>query len=324
MPDLSILCKDWIMKKIVLSLLLLILFTGLCFAQKAYKVKDKQLDEISGIAASRANPGWYYVHNDSGGKGEVYVINTKGRLIGTIMLTTLCSIGGEDGESIAEFWCASTKNRDWEDIAVGPGPEPGTNYLYVGEIGDNKAQYNNTYLYRTKEIADHWFLESLKMSAKRTSEKSWKASPSPVDTLAFIYADGPKDCETLMIDPANGDVYLVSKREEKVGVYQIKAPLSTDSLNVAKRILSLDFPLAVGGDISPQRDKIIIKTYNKIYQWQIAPGQSIAEALSGPYENLPYKFEPQGEAICFSADGKSYLTISERAKKKPLYLYIYP
>ena len=26
---------------------------------------------------------------------------------------------------------------DWEDIAVGPGPEPGVSYVYIGDIGDN-------------------------------------------------------------------------------------------------------------------------------------------------------------------------------------------
>ncbi len=285
-------------------------------AQKAYKVKDKQLDEISGIAASRAYPDMYYVHNDSGGKSELYLIDGKGKTKAVLSL-----------EGIV--------NRDWEDIAVGPGPHP-TNYIYIGEIGDNQAKYPNYCLYRLMEQS--WRFGEAKLDFKdstgsviakyRSLKSYWKffsdmSRVEPVDSLGFIYEDGPKDCETLMIDPANGDVYLVSKREVKVGVYQIKAPLSTDSLNVAKRILSLDFPFAVGGDISPQRDKIIIKTYNKIYQWKINPGQSIAEALSGPYENLPYKVEPQGEAICYSADGKSYLTISEKNKKKPLYFYKY-
>ena len=32
------------------------------------------------------------------------------------------------------------KMRDWEDIAVGPGPEPNVDYLYVGAIGDNDAR----------------------------------------------------------------------------------------------------------------------------------------------------------------------------------------
>jgi len=283
------------MKKTVVSLLLLILFTGLSFAQSQHKVKDKQLDEISGIAASRANQGYYYVHNDSGGKSQVYIINGKGKTVGNLSIPAVA-------------------NRDWEDIAVGPDFGMDKQYIYVGEIGDNKAKYENLCFYRIEE------------PTKQFSGKGAKPFSVNVeaDSIGFVYEDGPKDCETLMIDPANGDVYLVSKREEKVGVYLIKAPLSTDSLNVAKRLLSLDFALAVGGDISPQRDKIIIKTYNKVYQWRIKPEQSIAEALSGAYEILPYKVEPQGEAICYSADGKSYLTISEKAKKKPLYLYKYP
>ena len=68
------------MKNTLLFLLLLIISTGICFAQTKHKVRDKQLDEISGIAASRTCPGLYYVHNDSGGKSEVYLIDGKGKM----------------------------------------------------------------------------------------------------------------------------------------------------------------------------------------------------------------------------------------------------
>ena len=43
------------------------------------------------------------------------------------------------------------ENRDWEDIAVGPGPVDGKNYVYVGEIGDNDAKYRFKRVYRFEE-----------------------------------------------------------------------------------------------------------------------------------------------------------------------------
>jgi hypothetical protein len=278
-----------------LILLILILFTfSVISAQTKHKVKDKILDEVSGIAASRANPGLYYVHNDSGGKNEVYVLNGKGKKVHTIVLN-------------------GAVNRDWEDIAVGPGPNKGLNYIYVGEIGDNKARYPGITLYRYPEPN----------FAMREIRKREPSEAPVVVPLFVIFEDGAKDCETLMIDPANGDVYLVSKREQKVGLYQIKAPLKTDSLNVARRILDLDFALAVGGDISLARDNVIIKNYEKVFRWYVAPGQEIKDALSKPPEELPYEVEPQGEAICWSVDGESFFTISEKAKKQPLYFYRY-
>jgi hypothetical protein len=281
---------------IVLFLSCVFLFSTPAFAQKAYKVKDMRLDEISGIAASRVCPGLYYVQNDSGGKSEVYVLNSKGKLVGILHLN-------------------GVSNRDWEDIAVGPGPVTGMNYIYVGEIGDNKAQYKDIYLYCFPE-------PTLKQLKKLPKRKDDTLAIDNVTAFRINFEDGARDCETLFVDPATSDVYLVSKREEKVGVYLVKAPLSPDSLNIARRMLSLDFALAVGGDISAQRDKIVIKTYNDVYCWNV-DGQTIAEALSKEPDVLPYKAESQGEGICWSFDGRDYLTISERNGEQPLYLYLY-
>ncbi len=264
-------------------------------AQKAYRVKDRRLDEISGLAASRTNPGLYYVHNDSGGRSDIYVLNGKGRVVSVLSLPRV-------------------KNRDWEDIAVGSGPEPQASYVYVGEIGDNDARYPSICLYRFKE-------PRLKQPSAR---KPSRVQVWAVDSLSICFEDGPRDCETLLLDPEGGDVYLVSKRELKVGLYLVKAPLAKDSTNVARRISTLDLAFAVAGDISYQRDRILIKTYGKIYGWPLKSGQSIAEALSEKPATLPYKPEPQGEAACFSSDGRAYLTLSEMKKGKPLYLYSYP
>jgi hypothetical protein len=280
-------------KLLAIIILVLLIFSGLT-AQATHKVKDKVLDEISGITASRVNAGLYYVHNDSGGKSEVYVLDGKGKTRHTLILPYFV-------------------NRDWEDIAVGPGPEPEVSYVYVGEIGDNKAQYSNVVLYRFREPD----------LSKVIKKKPTSSEIADISAVSIMFEDGARDCETLMLDPMNGDVYLVSKREQKVGLYQIKAPLADAGINVARRILDLDFALAVGGDISPQRDKVIIKTYEKVYCWSLEPGQEIKDALSQPPTELPYVIEPQGEAICWSADGKKYFTLSEKAKKTPLYFYRY-
>lgn len=282
------------MKKLILILSIITILFCSSYAVKANQVKDKRLDEVSGIIASRINHDVYYVHNDSGGKPEIYAINNKGKVLAVLHLVGIT-------------------NRDWEDIAVGPGPDGQSSYIYVGEIGDNKAQYSELLLYRFKE-------PELKATMK---SKHNSITINDIDSLRFCFADGAKDCETLFIDPANADVYLVSKRELRVGLYQIKAPLSTTEVNIAQRMLTLDFPLAVAGDISFNRDLILIKTYENIYLWNIVKGESIFDAMIKPYQELPYTVEPQGEAICFSNSGKEYLTLSEKAPKLKLYLYTY-
>lgn len=48
--------------------------------------------------------------------------------------------------------------QDFEDITLGPGPEEGINYIYVGDIGNNqwingRVEHNRTefYIYRFPE-----------------------------------------------------------------------------------------------------------------------------------------------------------------------------
>ena len=83
-------------------------------------LQDPLLDEVSGVVASRVHTPDLWVHNDSGGEPAVYAITPDGALLGAYTI---------DGAT----------NVDWEDIAVGPGPQPGTSYLYVADIGDNAS-----------------------------------------------------------------------------------------------------------------------------------------------------------------------------------------
>lgn len=270
-------------------------------AQDSLLVTDSALDEVSGIVCGRRNPDLYYVINDSGGKPEVYALDGFGKVMATLHL-------------------GNVTNRDWEDIAIAPVLETGGICIFVAETGDNYARYPEIALYRFSE-------PMLKFRQGRESKPDSTAkllTISDAQKLRIQFEDGARDCESVFIDPANADVYLVSKREAKVGLYLVKAPLDTLKINIAKRVLTLEFPMAVAADISPQRDKILIKTYSDIYCWNLAPGQAIVEALAFDPVKLPYDPEPQGEAVCFSSDGKSYLTLSEKHEGIALYLYHYP
>jgi hypothetical protein len=74
--------------------------------------------------------------------------------------------------------------------------------------------------------------------------------------------------------------------------------------------------LLTGGDIAPDGSAILLRTYADAFLWPRRPGEAIAEALSRPPCQVPLRVEPQGEAIAFSADGRSYLTVSEGTHSK--------
>lgn len=98
---------------------------------------DGILSESSGVAASKQNPGYLWTEEDSGNPAEIQLVNKQGDVAGRYTL-------------------AGVTNRDWEDIAVGPGPIPGTSYIYVAEIGDNQLRYPVKTIYRFPEpTLDH-------------------------------------------------------------------------------------------------------------------------------------------------------------------------
>ena len=89
-------------------------------------VTDKRMDELSGLVVSRRQPGVLYVHNDSGDSSRFFAIGTDASL------KEIFYFKGE--KSLAPLGV-----RDVEDIAMGPGPDSGADYIYLGDIGDNNA-----------------------------------------------------------------------------------------------------------------------------------------------------------------------------------------
>ncbi len=250
-------------------------------------LENNDIDEASGLAFSQVLPGIIYTHNDSGGKALVYMLDTLGRDSGAIKLQ-------------------GVENRDWEDIAVGPGPKEGVSYVYVGEIGDNQGKHDEIYIYR--------FPEPLKWQA----EISFKP-----ETVTLTYPDGPRDAETLMVDPITSDIFILSKRDSANILYKVPQDAFGKEDQVLEKVMELPFTMSVAGDIARDGSLILIKNYFTVFIWTREAGETIPGALGRDPLILPYKPEPQGEAIGFHPSGDSYFTLSEtRFGIKPM-LYRY-
>ncbi len=252
-------------------------------------LKDKRLSEVSGIAASVGNPGLFWAHNDSGGEPEVYLIDKSLN----ILLT--CRLDG-------------IVNRDWEDITIGPGPEEGKQYVYVGEIGDNDARYQYKMIYRFEEPV--------------LGEQS-EIKISSIDKIVFSLEDKRKDTETLLIDPASKALFVISKREEPVWLYELANPTEPSDTLVAKKLFSLPITQVVGGDVSPDRKSILLKNYEHIYFWSSKTAKPVKEILKSEFAEVPYELEPQGEALTWALDHSGFYTLSEKNIGKDTFLYFY-
>ena len=147
--------------------------------------------------------------------------------------------------------------------------------------------------------------------------------------IHFKYPDGPKDAETLMVDPIEKLLYIVSKRQDSVTVYSSPLNFKPDDTVVLTRRCKVFFPgyklfkWITAGDISKDGQQVLIKSYTKVYYWKRENNEPIWKTVQRKPDILPYIQEKQGEAIGFTPDGKGYYTVSEGVYS-PIYYYKTP
>jgi hypothetical protein len=253
-------------------------------------LQNAAITEASGLAASRNNKGLFWTHNDSKDANRLFLFDEKGADMGT-------------------FFIENANNRDWEDLEM--ATINNTPYIYIADIGDNDGKHEKKYIYRVKEP---------KITA---SKKPIVDTLRGTETIIVSYPDANRNAEALMIDQKTFDLYIVSKFEDNVVVYQVPYPQSTTAINVAKPIATLPITFVTAGTISLDNQEILIKNIDNIFYWKRKNNESIVAALKRPAKILPYKKEPQGEAIAFAADGGGYYTVSEIKKKILPHLYFY-
>lgn len=251
-------------------------------------VSNLGITEASGVAASRRYGNVLWVHNDSGDTNRVFAIATN-------------------GASFATYVLSGAEANDWEDIAVGPGPVAGTSYVYVGDIGDNGGNRNSIEVYRFPE--------------PEVTTSLFNITLTNVDRLEFRYPDGRgENAETLLVDPTNGDIYVVSKAGSgEARVYRASPPFVPLDRVTMTLVASLQFGTApligdastTAGDFSPSGDLFAIRTFNTAYAWRRPAGTTVDAALATAPCPLPVRSEGQGEAFGFNRDGTGYFTLSE-------------
>lgn len=242
------------------------------------------VNEASGLAASRRNPGVVWVHND--GAPRLYAVSTNAQLLATWRVTN-----AGDG--------------DYEDVAIGPGPDPRISYLYFGDIGNNNLTLEEFRLFRIPEPAAYSY---------NSSNPPSRALPS-FTTLQFRYPDFAREAEALMVDPRNGDVFIVTKARGQAEVFRAtQAQLNAGGVATLELVATTAFDQAAGADISPAGDLIALRQEDYAQLWTRSENQTVGEALMGNPWFLPVigrPTEPNGEALGFAADGSGYFTISE-------------
>ncbi|GAA4344558.1 hypothetical protein GCM10023178_57520 [Actinomadura luteofluorescens] len=241
----------------------------------AFTIRDERITESSGLAASALHPGVVYTHNDSGGVPKVYAL-------------------GPDGRVVAVLTLAGAGARDWEAMAIGKDGR-GRPAIFVADIGDN--------------LGGAWPY----VTVYRITEPTRLVSRTlPATRFRIKYEDGPRNAETMMINPRTNRLYIVSKLFGGK-IYEAPARLRTGGFNVLRKVG--DAPaIATDGAFAPDGRTCVIRTYFGARLYSVGadgrPGKTI--------ESLGVPAQKQGESVTYTADGRSLLVGSE-GRNQPVY-----
>jgi len=249
------------------------------------EVVSAELRETSGIAASRAHRGVLWAHNDSGDAAATYGLGT-------------------DGSDLGRFRLNNASALDWEDMAIGPGPVPGKDHLYLGDIGDNLRIRGDLTVYRIGEP-----------EPGRPGD-----TVDGVETLRVTYgeADRGLDAEALAVDPVTGDLLVFTKGDGAGRSFVFRAATS----DLAVDVITLLAPVTVltlgenaevtAADFTVEGGILALRGYGEVWMW-LRTDVDLAVTLEAAPCLAPSPEEAQGEALAFAPDG-SYYTIGEGAR----------
>lgn len=238
--------------------------------------------ETSGMAASRTYADTLWLHNDSGDDARLYAVQVStGALLATITLNGI-------------------RARDWEAMGIGACAD-GTSCIYVGDIGDNLAQYDRVHVIRFAEpdpsLGDQVISDAEVMHATYSDVKA-------------------VDAEALFVD--GEDVYVLSKAVRTSTLYHARFERSEDTVRFnALQTISLPSAfMTTAADLHPSEPRILVRGYGRLLEFVGEAGDTPAEILARPPVRRATGRELQSEAVTYTESG--FLHTAE-GKGVPLY-----
>ena len=271
------------------------------FARLAGLITSKQLDEVSGFAASHAHEDVLWAINDSGNPARLHAISLRGR-------------------TLAHYEVKGAKNVDWEDLAS--FNLEGKHYLMVADTGDNGGL--------RRSITLHVFEEPATLG-NGTLRPAW--------TIRARWPDGPRDCEAVAVDAAEGKVLLVSKKRKPPELFVLPladpgkawreprrigrlsgVPVADQELQRSDPAMARLFPQVTAADLSPDGLALAVLTYGSVLFFRREAGEDWAAAVARAPEAHDVPLIPQAEALAWSAGGGGLYASGEFSPAPIFYL----
>lgn len=246
-------------------------------------ISDPAMRGLSGLATTKA--GFVTVNDNS----------TDPAAMKVFVLDSSC-------KRVAAYDYPGYPNRpiNPEDVAIG---KDGT--IWVGDTGDDLVRP-----------------ERPRIAMWKFHNGTGQAPP-----YRFTYPDGAHDAEAMVLSGDGTPVFVTKASTGPAGVYVPTKPLDPSGNPVPLRKVG-DFqpkatgtanPLSVmgnnavtGGAASPDGKYVVLRTYSDAYEWDVTGGDIAKAITTGTPRITPLPNEPMGEAIAYTQDERSFVTVGDQ------------
>jgi len=253
---------------------------------------DPQLDEISGMAASRRHRDVLWMLDDGGNPERLFAVSTSGTRLATLRV-----------EGVTK--------TDWEDMAS--FQLDGRNYLLLADTGDNGGLRRSLQLHIVEEPAR---IENARLR--------------PAWSIAFRWPDGARDCEAVAVDAENRQVLLITKKRQPPELFSLPLHPRGTTLQTAHKLGTLaGVPQAdanalrrnpqrarldsqvTAADLSPDGRTLAVMTYRWLLLYPRRAGEDWGQTVARAPRFEPLPWLPQAEALAWSPDGRHLYATGE-------------
>ncbi|MEV0807970.1 hypothetical protein [Micromonospora sp. NPDC050200] len=251
--------------------------------KKRCTVEDPRLRELSGLVATKTG---YIVVNDSSLKDShkrVFYLDTKCRIDREVRYTG-------DGPF------------DTEDLAVSPDGKT----LWIADIGDNPGKDRRSRIaVWTMPIGGGKQPVLRRLSYPEKKPHDAEALLVGADNLPLVITKVPSGKAEIYTPTGklpSGDTEPVPMK--KVGEIALPETTTDNPMNIFGRVA------ITGAARSPDGSKVVLRTYADAFEYDVT-GDDIVAALTTVKPRVTPLADPFGEAISYSPDGKTFLTVSD-------------
>jgi len=205
-------------------------------------LENAAVTESSGLAFSNHSDDRLWTHNDSGDTARLFAFDRNGKSTGGCELAGVAAIDFEDMAAFIQDSVAS---------------------IVVADFGDNGS---------SRPVISLYFFDEPSPD-QQTSVTKWTR-------IDVRYADGPRDCEAIAVDPDRGVVTLITKSFLPVAsVYELPLPkraggdgdaAPSDVLSdaaVLTRVATLPIPLVTAADRDPKSGDYVVTNYFQMFRY---------------------------------------------------------